>query len=96
MGRGRGWGILASSKGKKIETLYLCRNIKAMNTLVIKPRSEEEQEFLTNLLKKLDVEVNVVEEPTPNYETKRAMEDVNNKKGTKVDNSEELFTKLGM
>ena len=67
-----------------------------MNTLVIKPRSEEEQEFLTNLLKKLDVEVNNVEEPTPNYETKRAMEDVNAKKGTKVNNSEELFTKLGM
>lgn len=67
-----------------------------MNTLVIKPRSEEEQEFLTNLLKKLDVEVNVVEEPVPNYKTKKAMEEVVAKKGTKVNNSEELFTKLGI
>ena len=67
-----------------------------MNTLVIKPRSEEEQEFLTNLLKKLDVEVNIVEEPTPNYETKRAMEDVNAKKGIKVSDSAKLFTELGM
>lgn len=65
-----------------------------MNTLVIKPRSEEEQEFLTNLLKKLDVEVNVVEEPVPNYKTKKAMGEVIAKKGTKVSNSEELFTKL--
>ena len=67
-----------------------------MKTLIIKPRSIEEQEFLTNLLKKLDVEVNVVEEPTPNYETKKAMEDVNAKKGKKVKDSQELFTKLGI
>ena len=78
------------------ESSYLCKNSLTMNTLIIKPRSEEEQEFLTDLLKKLDVEVNIVEEPVPNYETRKAMEDVNARKGAKVKDSDELFTNFGI
>jgi len=67
-----------------------------MTTIVIKPRTKAEKIFLTRLLQKLNVEVNVVEEPSPNYETRKAMEDVNLKKGTRVKNAQELFTKLGI
>jgi len=67
-----------------------------MTTIVIKPKSKSEKEFLTLLLKKMNIEVRLVEEPTPNYETLRAMDDVKNKKGTRVKNSEELFKKLGI
>jgi len=67
-----------------------------MNTIIIKPRNREEQDFLTRLLKKMNVAVNLVEEPLANYETKKAMEDVHLKKGKKVKDSKELFTKLGI
>ena len=65
-----------------------------MTTIVIKPKTKQEQDFLTRLLKKMNVDMNLVEEPLPNYETKMAMEDVNLKKGTKVKDSKELFTSL--
>jgi len=32
----------------------------------------------------------------PNFDTRKAMEDVENKKGTKVKDSQELFSKLGI
>jgi len=67
-----------------------------MSTIVIKPKTKEEQDFLTSLLKKMNIDVNVVEESSPNYETQRAMEDVQQKKGTKVKDAKELFTKLGI
>ncbi|MBC8462616.1 MAG: hypothetical protein H8D67_32015 [Deltaproteobacteria bacterium] len=67
-----------------------------MNTIIIKPKTKEEQDFLTRLLKKMNIDANVVEEPLPNYTTRKAMEDVNDKKGTKVKDAQELFTKLGI
>jgi hypothetical protein len=67
-----------------------------MTTIVIKPKTKEEQDFLTRLLEKMNIEVSVVEEFKPNYETKEAMKDVHQKKGKKVKNSKELFTKLGI
>ena len=67
-----------------------------MTTIVIKPKTRAEQDFLTRLFKKLNVESQVVEEPSPNYETLKAMKDVSLKKGTKAKNSKELFTKLGI
>jgi hypothetical protein len=47
-----------------------------MSTIVIKPKTKEEQNFITRLLKKMNIDVNVVEEPTPNYETRKAIEEV--------------------
>ncbi len=44
----------------------------------------------------MNVDMNLVEEPLPNYETNLAMEDVQGKKGTKVKDAKELFTKLGI
>jgi hypothetical protein len=42
----------------------------------------------------MNIEANVIEESSPNYETQKAMEDVQMKKGTKVKNANDLFTKL--
>jgi len=67
-----------------------------MDTIVINPKTKEEQDFLTQLLKKMNIEVNVVEEITPNYQTRKAMEDVNQKKGRKVKDAKELFAKSGI
>ena len=67
-----------------------------MTTIVIKPKSREEKAFLTRLLKKLNIESQVVEEPSPNYETRKAMKDVSLKKGTKSKSAKELFSKLGI
>ena len=67
-----------------------------MTTIVVKPKSKEEKVFLTYLLKKLNIESQVVEEPSPNYETRKAIKDVVLKNGTKVKNSKELFSKLGI
>jgi hypothetical protein len=69
-------------------------NITGMNTIIIKPKTKEEQDFLTRLLKKMNIDANLVEEPMPNYETRKAMEEVQRKRGTKVKDSQELFTKL--
>ena len=44
----------------------------------------------------MKVETHIVEEPVPNYETIKAMEDVENKKGVHVKDSKELFSKLGI
>jgi hypothetical protein len=67
-----------------------------MTTIVIKPKTKEEQDFLTHLLEKMNIEASVVEELMPNYETRKAMEDVHQKKGKKVKDAQELFTKLGI
>jgi uncharacterized membrane protein YebE (DUF533 family) len=67
-----------------------------MASIVIKPKNRTEEEFLTKLLKKLNVEVHLVEEPIPNYETQKAIRDVESKKGTKVKDSSELFSQLGI
>ena len=70
--------------------------MKDMTTIVIKPKTQEEQDFLTHLLEKMNIEASVVEEPIPNYETLKAMEEVHQKKGKKVKDAQELFTKLGI
>ena len=67
-----------------------------MAKIIVKPKNKEEQNFLTRLLKKMDVKAEVVDESLPNEETQKAIKDVENKKGTKVKNSQDLFNKLGM
>ncbi|MBS3742510.1 MAG: hypothetical protein KGY69_20050 [Bacteroidales bacterium] len=67
-----------------------------MAKIIVKPKNKEEQNFLTRLFKKMDVKAEVVDESLPNEETQKAIEDVENKKGTKVKNSQDLFNKLGM
>jgi hypothetical protein len=67
-----------------------------MTTIVIKPKNKAEKIFLTRLLKKMNIETHFVEEPIPNYETLKAIKDVELMKGTKVKDSRELFSKLGI
>lgn len=70
--------------------------MRTMSTLVIKPKSKEEEDLLTLLLKKMNIDVQLVEEQVPNYKTRKAMEDVHDRKGTRVKDSNELFSKLGI
>jgi len=67
-----------------------------MTTIVIRPKNKAEKEFLGRLLKKMNIETQFVEEPIPNSETRKAMEDVEHEKGIKVKDSQELFSKLGI
>jgi antitoxin component of RelBE/YafQ-DinJ toxin-antitoxin module len=67
-----------------------------MSKIIVKPKNKEEQSFLTRLLKKMNVKAEVVDESSPNEETQKAIEDVENKKGTKVKDSQDLFNKLGI
>ena len=67
-----------------------------MTTIVIKPKTKTERDFITRLLKRLNIKVDLIEEPEPNNETRKAIADVLNKKGTRVKDSKELFTQLGI
>ena len=67
-----------------------------MNTIIIRPKSKEEQDLLTRLLTKMDIDIQLLEGPMPNLETRKAMDDVRQRKGTRVKSSNELFTKLGI
>ncbi len=67
-----------------------------MTTILIKPKTKSEYNLLTRLLKKMNIEIQVVEESIPNYETLKAMDDVESKKGIKTKNSKELFDTLGI
>jgi len=67
-----------------------------MTTIVIVPKSKAERDFLTRLLKKMNIESRIVEESSPNYETVKAMEDMKKRKGKKAKDSEELFNQLGI
>ena len=67
-----------------------------MTTILIKPKTKSEYNLLTRLLKKMNIEIQVVEEAMPNYETLKAIEDVESKKGIKTKNSKELFDTLGI
>ena len=67
-----------------------------MTTIVIKPKNKAEKIFLTRLLKKMSIETQFIEEPIPNYETQKAIKDVEHLKGIKVKDSQELFSKLGI
>jgi hypothetical protein len=67
-----------------------------MTTIVIRPKNKAEENFLSRLLKKMNIDTQFVEEPIPNYETRKAMKDVELLKGTKVKDSKELFSNLGI
>jgi len=67
-----------------------------MTSILIKPKTKSEYDLLTRLLKKMHIEIQVVEEPYPNYESLKAIEDVENKKGIRTKNSKELFDSLGI
>jgi hypothetical protein len=67
-----------------------------MTTIIITPKSRDEKNLLTKMLKKMNIEVSIVEDPSPNYETQKAINDVENKKGTRVKDSGELFNLLGL
>ena len=67
-----------------------------MTTIIIRPKNKAEKEFLSRLLKKMNIETQFIEEAVPNIETRKAIEDVEQRKGTKVKNSQELFSKLGI
>lgn len=67
-----------------------------MTTIVIKPKNKAEQQLLTRLLKKMNVEAQLVEEPVPNRETLQAIKDVESGKGTKYKDTNELFSHLGI
>jgi hypothetical protein len=67
-----------------------------MNAIVIKPRNKKEETFLKELFRKMNVETHIVKEPVLNYETIRAIEDVEMKKGTSVKDSGELFSNLSV
>ena len=65
-----------------------------MTTIVIRPKNKAEKNFIARLLRMMNIETQFVEESDPNIETRKAMIDVENKKGTRVKDSRELFTKL--
>ncbi len=65
-----------------------------MTTIVIRPKNKAEENLLHRLLKKMNVDTQLVEESIPNFETRKAIEDVERKKGTTAGDSKELFTKL--
>ncbi len=67
-----------------------------MTTIIIQPKSINEKNLVTEMLKKLNIEASIVEGPFPNYGTQKAISDVENKKGTRVKNSDELFNLLGI
>ena len=67
-----------------------------MTTIVIRPKNKAEKEFLSRLLKKMNIDSQFIEEAVPNFETLQAIEDVEHKKGIKVKDSQELFSKLGI
>lgn len=67
-----------------------------MNTIIIRPKSKEEEESLTRLLTKMDIDIQLLEGPMPNLETRKAMEDVRQRKGSRVKDSTELFSRLGI
>lgn len=67
-----------------------------MTTIIIRPKSNDEKSLLTKMLKKMNIEVSIVEDSLPNYETKKAISNVENKKGKQVKNADELFRQLGI
>jgi len=67
-----------------------------VTTIIATPKTKEEINLLTSLFKRMNIEAKVVEEPVPNYETRKAMEDVERKIGNKAKNSEDLFSKPGI
>lgn len=67
-----------------------------MTTILIKPKTKSEYNLITRLLKRMNIEVEIVEEDKPNYETLKAIEDVEKRNGIKTKDSKELFETLGI
>jgi len=67
-----------------------------MSTIIIKPKNRDEEALLTKLLITMNVDSYLVQEPFPNYDTLKAIQDVESKKGNKVEDSTDLFNKLGI
>ena len=65
-----------------------------MTTIVIKPKSKADIKLLSRMLKKMNIEAHIVEEYVPNYETRKAMEDVEKRKGARAKDAQELFNML--
>ena len=67
-----------------------------MATILIKPKTKAEYNLITRLLKRMNIEVEIVEEDKPNYETLKAIEEVEKRNGIKTKDSKELFDTLGI
>ena len=67
-----------------------------MSTIIIKPRNKSEEALLTKMLKKMNVDIQLVQESIPNYETQKAIEDAESSKVIKVKNAQDLFNKIGI
>ena len=67
-----------------------------MTTIIVHPKTKDEINLLTKMLRKMNIELNIVEDTSPNYETQKAISDVEHKKGTGVKDSSELFNMLGI
>ena len=65
-----------------------------MTTILIKPKTKSEYNLLTRLLKRMNIEIQLIEENNPNPETLKAIEDVEKREGIKVKNAQELFDTL--
>ena len=65
-----------------------------MTTIVIKPKNKAEKLFLTRLLKKMNIETQFIEEPVPNYETQKAIKDVESGRVTIAASVDELFDSI--
>ena len=67
-----------------------------MTTIIIHPKTKNEKKLLEQMLKKMNISAQIVEDSSPNYETLKAMEDVEQRKGKRVKNADELFEDLGI
>ncbi len=67
-----------------------------MSGILIKPKTKAEYSLLIRMLKKMNIEIQVMEENDPNYETIKAIEDVEKRNGIRTKNSKELFDVLGI
>jgi len=76
--------------------LTFVKTYSDMTIIIIKPKSKEEKDLLTLMLKKMNIEISLVEEPIPNYETSEAINEAEQKKGFKAKNAKELFNELGI
>ena len=67
-----------------------------MTTIIVHPKTKEEKNLPTKMLRKMNIELSIVEDALPNYKTQKAISDVEQKKGTSVKNADELFSQLGI
>jgi hypothetical protein len=67
-----------------------------MTTIIITPKTKDDIDLLTLLFKKMKIEAQIFEEPEPNDETLKAINEVNAAKGTRAESSKKLFKQLGI